>query len=206
VACSNRKPNAAPIVKEIATRSASKKVRRMSSMIGYRGETLKGHTSDYLSSMGSSAVHRRSAASLDASGVGPRPRTSQCSSKIFVSYALPKQKLIPPRPVDTRSLNLGHHSLSLSPNGDANITPPSGKLPQAWARAHGKGGETRSGQSKASEDDASEQQKEPNKECLETVVAHHRNCHVRVADGNARIARNTERTNASWDGGVRFMT
>ena len=37
------------------------------------------------SSVGNSSTHRLSAASLDASGVGPRPKASRCSSKNFVS-------------------------------------------------------------------------------------------------------------------------
>jgi hypothetical protein len=41
----------------------------------------------YFSLVGSSAIHRRSAAYWEALGVGPRPKTSRCSSKIFVWYA-----------------------------------------------------------------------------------------------------------------------
>src|SRR6478672_9133998 len=37
-------------------------------------------------------------------------------------------------------------------------------------------------QSKASEDDASEQQQEPDEQCLEAVIADHRNCHMRIAN------------------------
>jgi hypothetical protein len=59
--------------------------------------------------------------------------------------------------------------------------------------------------SESAEHHTRKQDQETGKECLEAVIADHRDRHMSVRTNNARITRKTESTKASCEGGVRFI-